>query len=283
MDKIIMELPPMPYYITIGRTQFKQGEHHPNRRNIGIFDWLLVVRGALYIGEDEKQWEVGQGQSLLLLPDRYHYATAPCRTETVFYWIHFVFQGTYSDHSDADFSLQIRHAWANPYKLRLPQYTTPRQFSRIERLLEQMLDYAGASGSAAYWKEQQQFMDLLHFLEEEEYGDNPPTSVMRLAERTEEYLRQHYQRDLKNETLAQALHFHPNYIVRCMKEIYQCTPMEYLLKIRLEQGKLLLIKTEWPVAIVAERVGFNYAPYFSSCFKRYMGMSPLAFRKLYAG
>ncbi|MCL6602829.1 MAG: AraC family transcriptional regulator [Paenibacillus sp.] len=283
MNRILLELPPLPYYITIGRTQYEPGQQHPNRRNLGIFDLLFIVQGTLYIGEDEEQWEVSQGQSLLLLPDRYHYSTAPCLSETVFYWIHFEFQGAYHILSDTDYSLPIRHAWANPYKLRLPQYSSPRQFARVEQLLEHMLEHVDANGSSVYWKEQQQFMELLQMLqEEEELGDAATRSVLKLAERTEAYLRQHYQQDLTNETLAEALHFHHNYIARCMKEIYRCTPMEYLLRYRLEQAKLLLIKTEWSVAEVGERTGFRYAPYFSSCFKRHTGMPPLAFRKLHA-
>ncbi len=282
MNKVVLELPPMPYYITIGQTRYKPGEQHPNRRNTGLFDWLFVAQGTLAIGEEDKQWQIGQGQSLLLLPDRYHYATAPCREDTVFYWIHFVFEGKYHAASDSEHAQPIRHAWANPYLLKLPQYAAPRQFPRIERLLEEMHELAETNGADTYWKEQQQFMDLCRILEKDEQGATPPTSIMKLAERTEAYLRQHYQEDLTNEALADALHFHPNYIVRCMKEIYRCTPMDYLLKIRMEQAKLLLIKTEWPVSAVAEQVGFHYAPYFSSCFRRYAGMPPMAFRKQHA-
>ncbi|WP_269869105.1 helix-turn-helix transcriptional regulator [Paenibacillus caseinilyticus] len=105
------------------------------------------------------------------------------------------------------------------------------------------------------------------------------SSVVKLAERTEAYLRRHYQQDLTNETLAESLHFHSNYIARCMKGIFHCTPMEYLLQYRLEQAKLLPIKTEWPIAKVGEQVGFHYAPYFFSCFKRHSGMTLLSFRK----
>jgi len=282
MSKILFELPPMPYYISIGRNHYEIGEQHPNRRNLGMFDWLFVVQGTMHMGEDESQWEVGPGQSLLLLPDRYHYSTAPCEEETVFYWIHFVYEGKFSAYSDADYSMMIRHAFANPYKLRVSQYTAPRQFARIERLLEQMLAYTETTGSSTYWQEQQHFMDLIHLLEEDDSGDSTTNTVMKLAERTEAYLRTNYQKELSNETLAEALHFHPNYVVRCMKEIYQCTPMEYLMRYRLEQAKLLLLKTQWSVAHVAEYVGFNYVPYFSSCFKRHTGMSPLAWRKLHA-
>ncbi|MEY8746097.1 helix-turn-helix transcriptional regulator [Paenibacillus tundrae] len=81
--------------------------------------------------------------------------------------------------------------------------------------------------------------------------------------------------------LAEALHFHPNYIVRCMKAKYGCTPSDYLQEIRLDHARRLLVTTDWSIDCVAEEVGFRYSPYFSACFKRKMGISPLQFRKQY--
>ena len=68
---------------------------------------------------------------------------------------------------------------------------------------------------------------------------------------------------------------------RCMQREYGCTPMEYLLRFRIEQSKLLLMQTDWTVARIAEEVGFNQAPYFSSCFSRLEGMSPRQYRQLF--
>lgn len=282
MNRITLELPPLPHYVTIGRTRYLPGEQHPSRRNIGIFDWLFVIRGTLHIGEDEKTWAVGQGQALLLFPDRSHYAVAPCTEETEFFWIHFEFPGVCASSPGEHAPFSIRHAWSNPYRLELGQYTVLRRFSGIERLLHQMAEQEEASSAALYWRQQQRFMDLLHYMEEEGRERHTSEAVLRLAERTEAYLRQHYRKELSNEALADALHFHANYIVRCMKEIYRCTPMEYLHKIRMEQAKSHLIKTEWSIADIAANTGFNYAPYFSNSFKRYTGMTPQAFRKLHA-
>jgi len=279
---IELALPPLPYYTAMGRSHFQPGEQHPNRRNIGVFDLLWVVRGTLYIGEEERRWEVSEGQTLLLLPDRHHFAAGPCREETVFYWIHFVHQGGYrwSDSGDPP-PHPIRQPFANPYALRLPQYAEPPRFRLAERHLRQLAAYSGQQRSAAYWNEQKLFMELLQLLEEDR-RTGASASVIALAEKTEAYLRQHYRSSLTNESLAEALHFHPNYIIRCMKEVYGRTPMEYLQEYRLEQAKLLLIKTEWPVSQIAEHVGFQYAPYFSSRFKEYVGVPPLRFRKRYS-
>lgn len=280
--QVLLELPPLPYYITIGKVRYKPGEQHPNRHNIGIFDWIFVIQGTLYIGEDDKQWEVEAGHSLLLLPDRYHYAVKPCHVETVFYWIHYAYGGIYRIEEQHNYMLPLRHAWANPSLLRILQFQKHHHFNSITLLLKQLSDYTASGGTGVYWKEQQLFLELIERICSEEEGQSIPTAELRLAERTESYLRQHYRRELTNETLAEALHFHPNYIVRCMKAVYRCTPMAYLHKIRLEHAKMLLIKTELPVTSIAENVGFQYAPYFSRCFKRYTGLAPLAFRKQYS-
>ncbi|GIQ69088.1 AraC family transcriptional regulator [Xylanibacillus composti] len=276
---ILLEIPPVPYYITTGLSVFQPGEQHPSRHNLGVFDLLWVIEGTLYIGEEDQQWEVTSGQTLLLLPDRYHYAVRPCEAETRFYWNHFDFRGRWRQTEKIGGPVHpVRNAWENPYKVRLRQYAAPPEFSLAERHLRQLLSYASQIPGEAYWREQQLFMELLRLLEVG-YRGSQDSPALKLAEQTEAYLRQHYQADVTNEVLAEVLHFHPNYIVRCMKEIYRCTPMEYLHEYRLEQAKLLLIKTEWPISRIAEHVGFPYTPYFSRCFKQYAGISPLRFRK----
>ncbi|MNU07836.1 Arabinose operon regulatory protein [compost metagenome] len=58
--------------------------------------------------------------------------------------------------------------------------------------------------------------------------------------------------------------------------------MEYLTDYRLEQAKLLLLKTEISIAKVAERTGFESTAYFSRRFALKVGISPLRFRKRYS-
>jgi transcriptional regulator GlxA family with amidase domain len=64
-----------------------------------------------------------------------------------------------------------------------------------------------------------------------------------------------------------------------MKAKYELTPNEYLQEFRLERAKRLLVTTEWPIERIAEEVGFRYSPYFSACFMRSVGLSPIRFRK----
>jgi AraC-type DNA-binding domain-containing proteins len=281
---ITFKLPPMPYYIAIGLSEYTPGEQHPNRQNLGLFDLLWVIKGTLYIGEEDKQWEVNTGETLLLLPDRYHYSARPCDSDTAFYWIHFDFKGEWTHHESdsAALPLPLRQAWENPYHIQLPQYASPPEFPLAERHLSQLLAYSSEHQRGVYWQEHQLFIELLGLLEERQDRSNTDSPAMKLANKTEAYIRQHYQSELTNSALAEALHFHPNYIVRCMKEIYHCSPMEYLHQYRLEQAKLLLVKTEWSIAVIADKTGFRHAPYFSNCFKAYTGTSPLRYRKQFS-
>lgn len=81
--------PPLPYFLESGKTHYMPGESHPNRRNLGVYDLILVQCGRLFLGEEDMQWALGAGDCVVLLPDAYHYAVQECQEETSFYWLHF--------------------------------------------------------------------------------------------------------------------------------------------------------------------------------------------------
>lgn len=273
--------PPLPYYLGGGLALFRPGDQHPNRRGLGFFDLLLVAKGTLHIGENGREWPLGPGETLLLLPEGEHYAVKPCEEETVFYWVHFDHAGTRQEGEDAAVpSTSGGQPFANPHAIRLPKRAVLRNPAATYGLLDELLRPAGENRAASFWREQTLLLELLRQLEEGA-EDRAPSPSFKLAAQTEAFLKQYYRSDLTNESIAEALHFHPNYIVRCMKEHYRLTPMDYLQAFRLEQAKRLLIATDWPVGRVAEEVGFRYAPYFTSCFKAREGVTPLRFRKMY--
>ncbi|WP_256972704.1 AraC family transcriptional regulator [Saccharibacillus sp. O23] len=279
---IHLAVPPFPYFMECGRTVYEPGDAHPDRSGLGMFDLILVEQGRLHIGEEDRQWEAGAGNTLLLLPDRYHYSVRPCEARTSFVWIHFRALGEWGigDTAEPAFADRERHAaefGTPPYTIRLPQLgRLPGGSAEGERLLR--LEERSLSG--AVWERQRVFEELLRSLDlrRREPSGSPAESI---AERTERYLRSHYAEPLTAASLSEALHFHYNYLTRCMKRINGLTPMEYLEEYRLEQARLLLLRTETPVAAVAERVGFETAPYFSRRFSARFGVPPLRFRQRY--
>ena len=61
------------------------------------------------------------------------------------------------------------------------------------------------------------------------------------------------------------------------------TPLNYLIMLRMNLAKELLLKKDLSVAQIAERCGYSNAYYFSNTFHKFNGMSPTAFRKFSLG
>lgn len=280
---IYLAAPPFPYFMECGRTIYAPGDSHPNRRDITVFDLILVERGTLFIGEEEKRWEVSAGESILLLPDRFHYSVKPCEEETQFLWIHFRAVGEWiivkgGEPVFADRDRHMAQFGTLPVTIRLPQFGTfplsPRGGGEGERLLQ----LEKQPRLSAVWERQRLFEELLRTLDLQKRDPSGSPAAL-VAERTESYIRAHYKEPLTGPLLSEELHFHYNYLTRCMKRVYGLTPMEYLTEYRLEQARLLLLRTEQPVAVVAEQVGFETAPYFSRRFAERYGVSPIRYRQ----
>lgn len=282
---IHLAAPPFPYFLECGRTVYLPGDQHPNRSRMGKFDLILVEQGCLHIGEEQTEWAVSAGHTLLLLPDRYHYSVQPCEEETVFTWVHFHTVGEWAVSAGepvyADRDEHFRQFLTHPYTIRIPQFgPLPAPFARSGQAA-QLLQLNQGRRSSAVWQQQRIFEEMLRTMDLARQ-DTAGSQTAEIAEQTEAYLRNHYTEEVTNTSLADALHFHYNYLARCMKRVYGLTPMEYLTDYRLEQAKLLLLKTEISVGGVAERTGFESTAYFSRRFSRKVGISPLRFRKRYS-
>nr|WP_243145844.1 AraC family transcriptional regulator [Clostridium chromiireducens] len=68
------------------------------------------------------------------------------------------------------------------------------------------------------------------------------------------------------------------YISKVFKEKTGESPINYLINLRLEKAKDLLISTESPIKSIAQSVGYSDAYYFSKLFKKYYGHSPYKYR-----
>jgi AraC-like DNA-binding protein len=270
--------PPLPYFIESDRVTYKPGDRHPNRTSLGAFDMLFVNSGTLYIGEDARTWALGPGQMLLLRPDSWHYAAEPCREETVFDWVHFQTAGEWEE-TDRPHSGNL-HGDYYVYAIRLPKFLTVTDPVQTMDTFAKLHEAAHASSHASFWERQQLFLRLVEMFDEGWRADAAPTSVG-VAERAAAYLKMNYRNPMTNGALGEALQLHPNYIARCMTEVYGCTPQQYMLLYRLDQAKLLLLKTDWPVARIATETGFRQTPHFSRCFSEHAGLSPLQYRKQY--
>lgn len=95
------------------------------------------------------------------------------------------------------------------------------------------------------------------------------------------YIREHYASPISNQSIGQALNFHPNYLNRVIRHATGYSMHEYLLHCRLTNAMRLLQTTSLSVAEIAARSGFGDAQQFCKVFHRAVGYTPSAYRGLF--
>lgn len=297
MKFLNFSIPPMPHYTISGINHCSPGYRHLNRQHFQWFDLLVVREGCLYINEEDRSFAVRAGEALILRPECHHYGTEGCHEVTSYYWLHFQSFGSWCESSapaaysadsgsGQDKSGELSSSVCShqgTFNLALPQFTTLLQPSRMEELLAQLEHLkATAHLDSVRFKQQMLFQEILQQLSASMHPERSASLSTACAEQAASFLRAHYREEITTAMLGDSLNFHPVYIARCMNKEYGCSPMEYLQRYRIEQSKLMLMQTSFPISRIAEEVGFNQAPYFSSSFMKQEGISPRQYRQRFS-
>jgi AraC family L-rhamnose operon transcriptional activator RhaR len=92
------------------------------------------------------------------------------------------------------------------------------------------------------------------------------------------HLREHYNQDMKVESLSELFFVSPKYLSKIFKDLTNMTITEYLQRLRIEKAVDLLRSTDQCIRDIAEEVGYNDVTFFYSIFRRYTGQNPSAIR-----
>jgi AraC-like DNA-binding protein len=96
--------------------------------------------------------------------------------------------------------------------------------------------------------------------------------------RAEEYIQSNLQSNLSIDKVANHLYLSRAYFTRLFRAHTGKSFVEYVTQCRVEEAKVLLRSTEWPVNRVGERVGLKPSR-FRAIFQESIGISPTEFRK----
>lgn len=93
-----------------------------------------------------------------------------------------------------------------------------------------------------------------------------------------DYFDNNYMNNVSLDDMSRNMYLSSVYISKVFKEKTGESPINYLINLRLEKAKDLLISTESPIKSIAQAVGYSDAYYFSKLFKKYYGHSPYKYR-----
>ncbi len=124
-----------------------------------------------------------------------------------------------------------------------------------------------------------------------EFGNNSNNKKLKLknyqdkkiVEMAIEYINAHYKDDFTLEQLAHEVNYSPFHFIRIFKKEMGQTPFEYLQDLKIEKAKLMLRQTNKNITDICFATGFNNRSYFSSIFKKRVGVAPSEYRRICLG
>ncbi len=93
-----------------------------------------------------------------------------------------------------------------------------------------------------------------------------------------EYIASNYNRDIGLSEIAEALNLHKVYLSRLFKHETGENLANYILKVRIEEAKRIMLTSNHKLYKIAELVGYNNIQQFSASFKKNTGITPSEYR-----
>jgi len=94
-----------------------------------------------------------------------------------------------------------------------------------------------------------------------------------------DYIADNYQKPLILSDIAKYSNMSPYHFLRVFKDAYGETPNEFLIRLRVEQAKKMLITGNFSVSEICEKVGYSSLGSFSSLFLKQVGVAPTLYRR----
>lgn len=105
------------------------------------------------------------------------------------------------------------------------------------------------------------------------------TSPEQIAHTIKQYIADNIGVDINLNLIAKQLNYSPSYLTKLFLQQFHTTPSKYIISLRITRAKhLLLHHKELSIRQIGELIAYPDQGYFSRCFKKNTGVSPLEFR-----
>lgn len=114
-------------------------------------------------------------------------------------------------------------------------------------------------------------------------GRNPQARSRLDVIALQRFMQQHLQESLSLEQLAAVAGMEKFHFAKTFRRLVGQAPLQHFQHLRMARACAWLDAGEERIAVIAQRLGYDDAPYFSRQFRQVIGMSPTAYRELKRG
>ena len=260
-------LNPTMLFCISGERNFKEEPHCHNHIEIAY-----ILSGKALFNIDKKQYEVKEGDLIIINPNEIHNGLVlEPENPSLEFFIGF-----------KDFkykNMENNTLFKNEFPVITSSFYTRKY---LKNLIEAILYENSQNQEGKYFMLKTYLIQfiLLVIREKDKEKNVNETAKSKVSKEISEYFHNHFSEKISLEQIAKNMYLSPFYISKIFKEEVGDTPINYLIKIRLEHAKeLLLSHSNLSIKEIASIVGYDDAYYFSKIFKKYYGYSPAEFKK----
>ena len=107
---------------------------------------------------------------------------------------------------------------------------------------------------------------------------NNPSSVPSGLQKVIEYINFNFDKEINNSLLAKISGYHEFYLNRLFNKHIGMSMHKYIINLRINKSKYLLLNTDMSVSEIAIKIGFNSNTHFSTMFKKELSVTPFEYR-----
>ncbi len=232
-------------------------------------------------------WYVHSGGSEIETRDGKRYIIRPGEIKLIPSGV--AFRESITDHpcacsSGALFRFRLFDSITFSERLRLPMHVKGDDARRLKPLLVDLIKdmpTAQTLDLSAMARVKQHAMQILSILIE--LSPDDPSILMRSSGYSTlapaiDYMHTHLSEKMTRAQLAHATHLSESALYKKFRDHLDCSPMEYLTRLRVEKARQLLLQTTMTLAEIAVHTGFSSPYHLSSIFKKTTGQSPSSYR-----
>lgn len=260
----------------------------PNYHDYLEISYVLKGTGSCIIRE--KKYYVKEGDVLVINNIDLHTWLAGNKTSMYLVSIFFLPELLYKP-GDNDFNLDFLSVFFNRGKYFTPRISNCKITKKISKLILKI--HLNVKKKDKYYKItsktllQEVIVYLLDYYKEHisssrEIYDQNYKKIVKIRD-IFVLLNNSFNQNITLEEAAKTANISPQYFCKVFKKVTGTTFKEYLVKLRVDKAKELLLKNNLSITDIAYQIGFESLSYFYRAFKKFTKMNPTQFRSTLKG